>query len=413
MRDHGQAAAELLAGRISESASMSGRSVISCDSWLEALDEAIAAQLPVLVARGLIWLGELDPAQTVLADHFGTLERAEANQPSTLAVLACRQGRLKAAYQLATSTLERDQQQSSISRLSLLEARLALAEVFFEKSQLDEAREQLEAALPYCRSAGGRNWVWAVKVDLLRTLLATGRPAEALNQLGQLREVELRTPPPSHVRPRLNGIEIGCRLALGDLDGALLVARSVSAQEMSPLTLSEIDLCSARPDRALAVLSRRSATIDADEIRRLIGLASAQAQSGQDQQAKRSLSRALEAGRVEGYIRPFLEAAPQIIFLLETLSSNRADPYAIQLLSELEQVIPEAPGGATTMLEPLTDRERQVLGYLSSHLGQREISRDMYVGYNTVKTHVKAIYRKFGVTSRTEAVAVARTHGLL
>jgi LuxR family maltose regulon positive regulatory protein len=43
----------------------------------------------------------------------------------------------------------------------------------------------------------------------------------------------------------------------------------------------------------------------------------------------------------------------------------------------------------------------------------RQIASDMYVSANTVKTHVKAIYRKFGVASRTEAVAMARTHGLL
>jgi LuxR family maltose regulon positive regulatory protein len=153
--------------------------------------------------------------------------------------------------------------------------------------------------------------------------------------------------------------------------------------------------------------------MDADEIRRLIGLACAQAQTGQDQQAKHSLSRAIEAGRGEGYIRPFAEAAAQTIPLLQGLSGTRPDPYVIQLMNQVEQVTPGGPGGSTTVLEPLTDRERQVLGYLSSHLGQREIARDMYVGHNTVKTHVKAIYRKFGVTSRMEAVAVARTHGLL
>jgi LuxR family maltose regulon positive regulatory protein len=43
----------------------------------------------------------------------------------------------------------------------------------------------------------------------------------------------------------------------------------------------------------------------------------------------------------------------------------------------------------------------------------RQIASDMYVSANTVKTHVKAIYRKFGVMSRSEAVAIARTHGLL
>jgi LuxR family maltose regulon positive regulatory protein len=131
------------------------------------------------------------------------------------------------------------------------------------------------------------------------------------------------------------------------------------------------------------------------------------------QPAKHSLSRAVEAGRGEGYIRPFVEAAAQTIPLLRGLTGTRLDPYLIPLVNQLEQVTPGGSGGATTVLEPLTDRKRQVLGCLASHLGQRDIARDMYVGHSTVKTHVKAIYRKFGVTSRMKAVAVARTHGLL
>jgi LuxR family maltose regulon positive regulatory protein len=413
MLERGEPAAELLDIRISGTVPVSAQPVHSGDAWLGALDEATAAHLPVLIARGHIWLGELDRAQARLANHFGSLELAEVNQPSTLAVLACRQGRLKAAYQLATTALERIRQQLTISSFSLLEARLALAEVFFEKGQLDEAQDQLEAALPLCRSAGGRHWAWAINIDLLRVLLALGQPGEALNHLGQLRDVELRTPTPSHLRQKLNGIEIGCRLALGDLDGALLMARSVPAQEMSLLTLTQIDLCSGRPDRALAGLTRNAPTTGADEIRRLVALTCAQAQTGQDQEAKHSLSRAVEAGRSEGYIRPFLEAAAQTIPLLQGLMGNRPDPYLIQLVSQVEQVTSGPARGVTPVLEPLTERERQVLGYLSSHLGQREIARDMYVGHNTVKTHVKAIYRKFGVTSRMDAVAVARTHGLL
>jgi LuxR family maltose regulon positive regulatory protein len=65
------------------------------------------------------------------------------------------------------------------------------------------------------------------------------------------------------------------------------------------------------------------------------------------------------------------------------------------------------------MIEPLTDRERQVLGYLPSHLSTRQIAAAIYVSPNTVKTHMKAIYRKMGAASRSEAVAIAVGRGLL
>ncbi len=65
------------------------------------------------------------------------------------------------------------------------------------------------------------------------------------------------------------------------------------------------------------------------------------------------------------------------------------------------------------MLEPLTERERQVLQHLPTHLNLRQIAIQMCVSTNTVKTHVKAIYRKTGAISRYDAVSIARGHGLL
>ncbi len=62
---------------------------------------------------------------------------------------------------------------------------------------------------------------------------------------------------------------------------------------------------------------------------------------------------------------------------------------------------------ATTRIEPLSGRERQVLGYLPSHLSTRQIAAAIYLSPNTVKTHLKAIYRKMGAASRSEAVAIA------
>ena len=53
--------------------------------------------------------------------------------------------------------------------------------------------------------------------------------------------------------------------------------------------------------------------------------------------------------------------------------------------------------------EALSERELTVLRYLRSDLSEREIANELYLSYNTVHSHVKAIYRKLGVSSRAEA----------
>jgi LuxR family transcriptional regulator, maltose regulon positive regulatory protein len=62
---------------------------------------------------------------------------------------------------------------------------------------------------------------------------------------------------------------------------------------------------------------------------------------------------------------------------------------------------------------PLTERELAVLRLLPARLSNREIGRELYVSINTVRSHIQAIYRKFEVATRDDAVAHARRLGLL
>ena len=64
-------------------------------------------------------------------------------------------------------------------------------------------------------------------------------------------------------------------------------------------------------------------------------------------------------------------------------------------------------------LEDLSDRELSVLRMMSGDLSQREMGNHLFISFNTVKTHTKHIYRKLGVTQRSEAVARARQLDLL
>jgi LuxR family transcriptional regulator, maltose regulon positive regulatory protein len=384
------------------------------DDWLYTLDAAIPASVGVLSARAHVRLGQCDEAQEVLADHFATREMAEASQPALLAMIACAQGRLRDAYRLANAALEQSRLQADTG-LAAFDARLVLGQVLFEHNELELAQEHFEVALQLCRPAHtGTHCVWEAETDLVRVLIARDRGSEAFRRLGRLRQLGLRNPPPHYLLKKLNDNEVLCRLSLGNLEGALMLARSAHPGDISNEISARIDLASGRPDRALDRLNSGRSLTPPNEIRRLVLLASTQRQHGDQPRARDALRRAVNAARVEGFVRPFLEAAAQVLPLLREIFAGGPDSFVSLLIAQAERVGPhKTTNDPRSIVEPLTERERQVLGYLSSHLSCRQIAAKMYVSPNTAKCHQKSIYRKLGATSRDEAVAVAVSCGLL
>ena len=60
----------------------------------------------------------------------------------------------------------------------------------------------------------------------------------------------------------------------------------------------------------------------------------------------------------------------------------------------------------------LTEREREVLALLAQGATNRQIASELYLSFDTIKTHVRKVFAKLGVTNRTQAAIVARDHGL-
>ena len=409
--DNCRAAAQLMGPTLqSAPGSVPGPAVKT--AWLSRVDAAIAAHLPILTARAQVRLGHPDQAQTTLIDHFGTEDRAEASEPATLATVACGQGRLQTAYRLASAALH-DGESAGVDHV-VIDARLVLAEVLFEHNELGAAEQQVVAALQMAGAEEANCPMWAAELEFVRVLIAQQRLGEALHRLGRLRQAHRRNPLPHHLLQKLNQVEIGCRISTGDLDGAVLMARACPPGDISSLTLARLDLRSGRPQRVLDRLSASASAGIAAEIRRLVLVACAEEQQAQAGRAAETLRLAVATARPEHYVRPFLEEAPQTLPLLRGIAAARPDGYLTQLVTEADRLVPSASvTGSTTMIEPLTDRERQVLDYLPSHLSRDQIADLLCVSSNTVKTHIQAVYRKIGATSRAEAVTVARSHGLL
>ncbi len=131
--------------------------------------------------------------------------------------------------------------------------------------------------------------------------------------------------------------------------------------------------------------------------------------------ANRHVHDALTAGRPEHLVRTVVEQGPGVHKLLLSFAPDGAQaPYVDDLLTATTLIVaPASREAGTPLVEPLSSREVTVLRYLCSRLTYREIAAALYVSLNTLKTHVKNVYRKLGVATREDAVTVGRRVGVI
>jgi LuxR family maltose regulon positive regulatory protein len=131
------------------------------------------------------------------------------------------------------------------------------------------------------------------------------------------------------------------------------------------------------------------------------------------------LHQALRLAEPEGYVRKFLDEGPLMEQLLREAAARGIMPdYIGKLLAVFEAEEQKNDGKsnlppAQSLIEPLSQRELEVLRLIAQGLSNREISQRLFLALNTVKGHNQKIYSKLQVQSRTEAIARARELDLL
>lgn len=154
-----------------------------------------------------------------------------------------------------------------------------------------------------------------------------------------------------------------------------------------------------------AVAQERTGSI----IKVLVVLALAHEAHGDLPAAISPLKRALTLAEPEGYVRNFAESGTPMAQLLQEAANRDITPdYTSKLLVALKtwgQFHNEAPTAAPQpLIEPLSQRELDVLRLLNTELSGPEIARELVVALSTVRTHTKRIYGKLNVTNRRAAV---------
>jgi LuxR family maltose regulon positive regulatory protein len=148
---------------------------------------------------------------------------------------------------------------------------------------------------------------------------------------------------------------------------------------------------------------------------------------GTHSDALATLEHALTLAAPEGCIRHFVDAGPVMAAMLHAADARRIAP---DYMSRLLAAFPTQEGGraraegdlalqqpssagSQPLVEPLSPRELEVLRLMASGKSNAEVARTLVIAISTVKTHTNSIFSKLQVTSRTQAIALARDLQLL
>ncbi|WP_432118346.1 LuxR C-terminal-related transcriptional regulator [Streptomyces sp. bgisy032] len=295
---------------------------------------------------------------------------------------------------------------------------VVLAAVHIDRDELDEAQALLDEAAPAGPAedpvvAAGRaltrGRLLLARGDARAALAAADTPVPAAESSPWVRDQSALLASAAHLaqgRPGPAGQAVE-RLAHHRTAGAVQTARARLAE--------------GRPHEALAIVGNLPGDDHpgpAVTVRATLVHAQAAHDTGDPVLARRLVARALLDGRREQLRRPFLEAGPWIRPLLGT-GRLRELAGGWLVLDPDRSRAPRGPGAAppdrvpALAVEELSARERDVLLALAEMMSTEEIAAELHVSVNTVKTHLKSIYRKLAVSRRADAVRRARDLRLL
>ncbi len=371
-------------------------------------DELVAATLPPILLRAYTCLEDF---QAVDREAAAVLAAPSLPDPVKLVLVRGAQalawfeiGRLAEAAK-AARTASADGRRLGFSQhffaVDYLRAQAGLA---LEQRDLDAAEQLTEQVLSISEHRRPA-FEFLALLDRAAIWSARGQVREALASVEAARLVLPEASPA--LIARADELEALLRLSLGDLRSpAELASRLPTARRR--LLLARIAL--AAHDAHAAQAHLQAVPLDdlspRRELLRQILLAAAAIERG-DPTTAGVLAGVLDTARRGGYLNTVVTTAPQVTsYLVEHSAHQRPDPFIDKLISaalDVRATQPDAsrPGGVLT--ESLTTAQLRILKLLPTSTYE-QIAASLYVSHNTVKTHLRSIYQKLGVASRSQAI---------
>jgi LuxR family maltose regulon positive regulatory protein len=381
--------------------------------------------------------GDLETAHQAFADGMARVQMAgnlsdAISGTIALAEIRMAQGRLREAMRTYERALQRATEQGEPVLRGTADLYVGMSELHCEHNDLPAATQHLSRSKELGEHAGFPQNRSRWYVAMARIKEAQGNLDSALDLLHEAERLYQRDFFPN-VRP-IAALVTRVWVAQGRVGEALGWAReqglSVSddlsyLREFEHITLARVLLARAKSNRAgrsseeaAGLLERLLRAAEAGErmgsiIEILLLQALAHQARGDIPAALVPLERALTLAEPEGYVRIFVDAGLPLAALLEEAAKQGIALHCVRHLltafGSPSNRTPVKPG----LIEPLSERELEVLRLLRTDLNGPEMARELIVSLNTLHTHTKNFYSKLGVNNRRAAVRRAKELDLL
>ena len=370
--------------------------------------------------------GELEEAHRAFTDAMASFRMAgnilfAISFTFILADIRRAQGRLHEALRACEQSLLLAAGQGESVLPGTADLHLGLSELYLEQGDMEAARQHLATRVRLGEQS--EVYQWRLCVAQARMKEVRGDLDGALDLLREAESLYCRNPIPD-VRP-MAALKTRVWVAQGRLTDALGWARerglSVDDElsyllEFEHVTLARVLIAQYKSDRversiqeAMGLLERLLKAAEeggrtGSVIEILVLQALAHHATGDTPAALVSLERALVLAEPEGYVRIFVDEGPPMAALLGEAAIPGAAPNYV---NQLRAACGKAENRTTVtqlLIEPLSERELEVLRLLGTELTGPEIARELVVSLNTIRTHTKNIYSKLGVNNRRAAV---------
>ncbi len=321
-------------------------------------------------------------------------------------------GQLGQARAAASAAVEAARARGVEHHVGLFDAVLTLGALCLEAGQLSEAERLIEEALRRSERIRPPFELLAL-IERARLFRARGELVEGLTILERARTV-LPTGSRSPLIQRANVLEARLRIDLGEPARAAELAQTLPRSPARCLLETRSLLALGQADRAEATLNRLDTS--ALGVPRTIELTALRAdvRRGLGLRYDDDLRRLVELGRPQGFVLWVLDGSSglrgEVVALLR---HSPRDDYADTLLTVADRMAAHGEVRPPSGDSELSAREQGVLRYLQTRLSTREIAGELFISMNTLKSHLKSVYRKLDASSRSDAVARARAAGLL
>ncbi|MEI8133109.1 MAG: LuxR C-terminal-related transcriptional regulator, partial [Leptolinea sp.] len=298
------------------------------------------------------------------------------------------------------------------------EAYYGLARRYYEWNDLDEAEQNCKQAAQLALQI---ECMTPIPYEVLnsRIKLARGDVSDAAAIMAKACEFVSH----QHLGDKMPEIATTQVLAL-ICQGNLSEAANLAKTHELPISLARVHLANGNASAALALLDpllrqAQEKGSPNEQLNILVLLAVALHAHGETDRAVQQLGTALKMAEPGGFIRTFVdEGAPMARLLFETAAQGIMPAYTTRLLAALnnrenDPELKPTTSDTQNLIEPLSQRETEVLRLIALGLSNREISERLFLALSTVKGHSRIIFDKLQVERRTEAVARARELGLL